>query len=75
MGNIAEFVCEHLPEDWLINIVLEHGCASIELFNPDGDMVNEFSEGNDGDTLESMVVERVNYARTKDGLDDVIEMP
>lgn len=67
--QLFNFVCRDLPEDWRLVIDLEEGGASVELINPEGDVVNKFAD--DDGTLADMVWERVNYARNQDELTSV----
>lgn len=65
--DVFNFVCEHLPEDWSIEINLERNAGSVELTNPEtGDAVDEFPD--DDGTFFDHIRERVNHAREADGL-------
>lgn len=66
MKDFMEFVCEHLPEDWEIRLLMEYGGLSFELINPEGEVVDRFADDNE-DVLEN-VRDRVNFARDADGL-------
>jgi len=39
---VAEAVCKHLPEGWELNICMEKGAASVELYDPIGLMPHDF---------------------------------
>lgn len=65
--RIVNLVCDNLPEDWRIDIRLERGCADVLLFDPNGrQVVKPFED--DEPNIKTMVIRRVAYARTKDGL-------
>jgi|HubBroStandDraft_4_1064222.scaffolds.fasta_scaffold06671_5 hypothetical protein len=65
LSEVAEFICDNLPEDWAIVIQGESGALTIELLDPESAIV-------DFDDIErqvwQMIAERVNYARAQDGL-------
>jgi hypothetical protein len=67
--EMFNFVCEHLPEDWRIEIELERGAASVDLINCKGSVIRDFDD--DHDTIAEMVFIRVNWARNSDGLSPV----
>ena len=63
---MVEFICENLPEDWQIRLDFSDGALSIELLHPDtGDEVVLVDD--DIITVQA-IVQRVNHARTSDGL-------
>lgn len=68
LGGLFEFVCENLPDDWVLRIDSRSGEASIELIDPDGKRV-EICD--DDLTDNEMIVERVNHARRADGLQEI----
>jgi hypothetical protein len=63
--SLFGLICDHLPEDWLVTFECSHGEMAVILDTPDGDEV-EFVD--DDCDLREMVVNRVNHARTSDGL-------
>ena len=67
LGTVMPFVCDQIPEDWLLRIDLMEGEADIELQDPDGNVV-ELCD--DDKTPEQMIADRVRYARNSDGLTD-----
>lgn len=66
---VSQLVCECLPEDWKIEIELEDGSGSMKLIDPEGNEVDEFPDDEGG--FVAFALDRVNYARAKDGLDCV----
>lgn len=61
-------VCDNLPPGWEIDIEMFHGEASIKLFDPDGNEV-EVCEG--WVSVNEMLMERVNEARMREGLQPI----
>lgn len=62
---VANFACEHLPEDWRIIIDCERGACGVVLRNYAGD---EISIADDDRELGEMIVMRIDHARDADGL-------
>lgn len=60
IGQIGNMVCRELPYTWELEIHLENGSASVNLFNPIGE--KKPFEIYDC-TLEDAVIEAVNYAK------------
>ena len=63
-----DIVGDHLPEDWRIDIGLSLGEIAVELYGPDGKYVDIGDGDQDIESLEQMLIDRVNWARTSDGL-------
>lgn len=63
--DVFNFVCEHLPDGWKITIEMEKNAGSVQLFNNDGNPVDEFAD--DG-LFVDFILDRVNHAREAGGL-------
>lgn len=58
-------VGEPLPEDWQLIVTVAHGEASIDLVDPQGEII-EFVDDDLG--VDEMIQQRVDHARVSDGL-------
>ena len=67
-NEVMEFVCENLPEDWILRQDWSEGEAGLDLIDPHGCPV-EFCD--DDMTTAQMIISRVNHARNSDGLQSV----
>lgn len=63
--EIFNRVCEHLPEDWEITFSCERGCLAVNLYDPDGCLVDI---ADDDMSVDQMVNLRIDHARESDGL-------
>lgn len=65
--DVFNQVCRDLPEGWQIDIELTEGCMGIVLTDPEG---REVEMCDDDLSAEQMVIQRLNFARRSDGLQD-----
>ncbi|MBA3483375.1 MAG: hypothetical protein H0T51_16320 [Pirellulales bacterium] len=63
--QLIEDVCENLPEDWEVEIILRRGEADFNLIDPEGD---EAKVCDDDHNSVEMIHARVDHARFSDGL-------
>lgn len=62
--ELANKVCEELPDRWQLNIEMENGCGSVCLYDPLGSYVN--CEDSDA-TVEANVLEALAFAKRNEG--------
>ena len=41
LNEAVEFVCRDMPAGWSVRLCMAKGCCSVELINPDGDVVED----------------------------------
>lgn len=59
--EIAERVCQHLPEGWEIQLCMENGAACVKVFEQREGGVDRIIDGSD-QTLEEQLNEALNVA-------------
>lgn len=65
--DVTNFVCQHLPDGWQLNIQLEKDAGSLELVDPDGECEDVYYD----EGMLSGIVDAVNQARELEKLPEV----
>jgi hypothetical protein len=63
---IAEYIGEHLPEDWSIKMTFDAQEASMILVKPDGDHVADFGDGDRSSIIDACEFATENDANFED---------
>lgn len=61
LHELANQACRDLPEGWIIEIHLERGSGYIDLFNPNGDLIE--IPGYDQNSLDTQFIDVLRIAR------------
>jgi len=64
-------VCDHLPEDWEIILIMSRGAADYTLMDPKGASVDDEEWYCDDATSTEQLIAMVNLARVSDGLETI----
>lgn len=70
LSDCIDFVCEELPDDYEIRIVIQRGTLDVELYNHHGHKVG-FPDNACKPNPRLMLLHRLNSARHADGLGSV----